>query len=247
MRPTLSVIVPIYNEVSRLLDGFGEITKYLNKNFPSSELILVDDGSTLSPEHILMTSTHKRTIKPMMKQKRLRFLTLPVNQGKGAAIAYGVQEARGKYVVFTDIDCSVPMPFLPDLLYALKSHDIAIGSRRLVDSVIVVHQPWLREGAGRVFTIITNAICNLRVSDVTCGFKGFRLPVAQYLFSKHRIDRWSFDAEILFLARTSGYSIAQVPVAWSNKTGSRVKLTDTIKSFIDVLNIRVNDVMGKYT
>lgn len=246
MRPILTLVVPVYNEIPRLLEGFGLITSYLPKEYKHSEILLIDDGSTVSPQQVLEASRFKRKMNQMIKQKTLKIIRLDNNQGKGAALSAGIKVAKGKYVIFTDIDCSVPMHFMPDIIAQLKTHDIAIGSRRLADSQILVHQPFLREFAGRIFTVLTNIICQLHVSDVTCGFKGFRTPVAQYLFAKQQIKRWSFDAEILFLARKFGYSIAQVPVVWSNKTGSRVKFSDTIRSVIDLLVIRFHDIRNTY-
>lgn len=246
MRPILTLVVPVYNEIPRLLEGFGQITSYLTKQYKQCEILIIDDGSSVSPRQVLEASRYKRMMNQMIKQKSLRIIRLEENQGKGAALFEGIRLAKGKYVVFTDIDCSVPMHFLPDLIEQLKTHDIAIGSRRLADSQILVHQPFLREFAGRIFTVLTNIICQLNVSDVTCGFKGFRTPVAQYLFSKQQIKRWSFDAEVLYLARKFGYSIAQVPVVWSNKTGSRVRFIDTIRSVIDLLVIRFHDIRNTY-
>jgi dolichyl-phosphate beta-glucosyltransferase len=247
MKYAFSIVVPVYNETSRLLDGFRQISDAVRKQKTSVELILVDDGSDVSTEEYLRSSSLKRRVNEMKRNKQLFFIRLPENRGKGAAITQGMLEAKGTHILFTDIDCSVPMTFIPDLLASLNVHDVAIGSRRLPDSVIVVHQPFIRETAGKIYTFLSNWICQLHVSDATCGFKAFKRNAAKKIFSQITVKRWSFDAEVLFIARKQALLIAEVPVSWTNKTGSRVKARDSIQSFWELCVIKWNDYKGRYT
>lgn len=240
----LSLIIPVYNETDRLIQGMMEIGAYLTKQRFSWELIVVDDGSDIPAEQIL--AFEKQKIQKMKKQGVIRIIRLPHNQGKGKAIQAGMRKVQGTFVVFTDVDCSVPMTFLSSILTALKTHDVAIASRRQRSSVIAVHQPKLREVAGQIYTFLANVLCGIAVTDATCGMKGYTKAVAQDIFAKSRISRWSFDAEVLFLARKYQYEITEVPVVWKNKQGSRVKFIDTLRSFMDLIMIRVNDVMRRY-
>lgn len=241
MKQTVSIVIPVYNEVSRLFDGLREIIKYIKKDRQVQyEILLVDDGSDTPIHTLLLSSSLKKDVELLIQSKQLRLLRIPRNIGKGGALKEGILRANGAYIVFTDIDCSVPMSYLPLLVQTLNSYDVAIGSRRLPDSHIIVHQPLLRETAGRIYTSLVNILLGVKVHDVTCGFKGFKKQAAYRLFSQLQVRRWSFDAEVLYRARGLQMKIKEVPVAWSNKVGSRVKLRDTLSSFIDLLSIRFN-------
>lgn len=242
-----SLVVPVYNEVARLISGVKEILEYLKKEKRSWELILVDDGSSLAVETVIQESSElSKLVKKFVKEKKIRILRLPQNKGKGKAIAEGVKSAKGNVVFFMDVDCSVSPTVIPVFLAALVKNDVAIASRRLPESVLVVRQGKLREFGGRVYTALANLVCRIDVLDATCGFKGFKKSTARKLFSFSRVHRWSFDTEILYLARKYRYAIIQVPVSWTNKRGSRVKLSDTGRSFLDLLTIRINDSQGLY-
>ncbi len=232
----LSLIIPVYNEDARLARGLMQILSYVAKQNYRWEIIVVDDGSA-TPVSTLVGK----------KKRGVSIIRLEKNQGKGAAIAAGVRRAKGRYIVFSDIDLSTPIRTLKPMLLQLSSADIVIASRRHKKSRIIAHQPAVREFAGRLFTALSNLLCDTGVSDATCGFKGFRRDVAKRLFSLSQIKRWVFDTEILFLARNYGYSVMEIPVSWRNAKGSKVRFVDAISSLIDLVRIRVYDARGQYT
>jgi len=208
----VSIILPVYNETARLVSGLSSIVEYLEKGKKRQksqtfqyEIIMVDDGSSVPASEVINHSYLQKTILRLIKQKKFKGYRLETNQGKGKAIATGVRYAKGDTIVFADIDGSVPIQTLPKLLKALAHADIAIGSRRVPEAVIVVHQSLFRETGGRVYTYLSKVLFGLPVHDVTCGFKGFRKTVAKDLFSRITIHRWAFDTEILALAMERGY------------------------------------------
>jgi len=238
-RPFLSVVIPCYNEEKRIVAGLTTLVLFLKKQNYSWKIVAVDDGSTDKTQLLL-----KKQLKGLPHQ----LLKHPQNRGKGRALRTGVLAATGKYIVFSDIDLSTPPDQLPQLLAALKTHDLAIGVRRHPKSRVIKHQPKLREFLGHIFTKLTNYLVVPQVIDVTCGFKGFRSHVGQHLFTQSKVDRWAFDAEILFLARKYAYSIAQIPVVWADNPATRVHLLqDGICALFDILYIRVGDMLGRYT
>jgi hypothetical protein len=116
----------------------------------------------------------------------------------------------------------------------------------MAGAAVEVHQPWLREAMGRVFTFLTNTLV-VRVSDVTCGFKAFRRDAARLLFGRSRLDDWSYDAEILFLARRAGLEIREIPVRWRDQEGTKVRrLRDAQRALTGIVRIRVNALLGVY-
>ena len=178
----------------------------------------------------------------------LKVFTHKTNSGKGAAIRTGVARAAGEKILFTDIDLSVPIEFLDNFNQAMTDEiDIIIGSREHPDSKIEIKQFWLREMAGYSFTVLTNAILQVGASDFTCGFKLFRREAARKIFAKQLINRWAFDAETLFLAKKYEFVVKEEPVVWRHGEGSKVRFPqDLIDSFFGLLQIRINNFLGKY-
>ena len=231
--PHLSLILPVYNEPHRLQAGLKLAVNYLKKQSYSWEVIVVDDGST-------DTSTSNWWSGISRNSPEVKLIRTARNFGKGHAIRLGVAVGRGDYIIFSDIDFSVAITYLPQFLSALKKSDMAIGSRRLSASRITQHQPLLREYLGRGFTQLSNWILGLNHSDLTCGFKAFRSKPAKDLFSHQQLNRWAFDAEILFLAKKFHYRVTEIPVTWHNNPFTKVNLfKDTITSLISLAQIRL--------
>ncbi len=236
----LSVVIPAYNEEQRITTTLTSICAYLKQQPYSSELIVVDDGSTdLTANvvnNILQQVEHGVVIQNGM------------NRGKGYSVRQGVLQARGDYILFSDADLSTPIEEVEKLLRPLQQgYDIAIGSRGLKESDIRIHQAWYREGMGKTFNRLARLLLLTKFSDTQCGFKCFRGNVAKTLFARQTIEHFSFDVEILALAIHHGYTIQEVPIQWENDPHSRVNvLADSLKMFKDLLKIRYNLLRGKY-
>lgn len=236
----LSVIVPVYNEAARLTDSLPQLLAYLATHVPSYEVLIVDDGSDDD------TSGVARRL--AVDNERVRVLRDEVNYGKGYAVQQGMLAATGHLLLFTDADLSTPIDEVACLLAAFdEGYDVAIGSRKIAGADVQVHQHPLREWLGKGFTWLTNVLVTGNLSDITCGFKAFRQPVARDLFAVQRLYDWSFDAEILFLAQRRGYRIKEVPVRWRNDPRTKVNLLrDIVRSFFGLIRIRWNDWNGQY-
>lgn len=235
--PFLSIIVPVYNEEKRLTRGIAEILRFIDEQTFRVELIVVNDGSTDATLKLLKK----------LKHPSLRIISYEENQGKGYAVREGMNNAKGDFRLFMDVDLSTPIEELQKFLPYFKNFDVIIGSRRTKDSAILVHQPFLRERLGSVFTWLSSILLGVRVSDFTCGFKCFSRKAAGKLFSLQCLHGWGFDSEIIFLAHKKGFLIKEAPVTWSNDSETRVVLIkDVFLSLIDLTKIRVNDFLGKY-
>lgn len=233
----LSVVVPAYNEGKVLRVNLEKIIKYLKSKKYSWEIVVVDDGS----------GDNTYNIAESFSKKGVKAYKFSQNQGKGGALKEGFKKANGQYVIFMDADLSVPLKNIDIFLSELKDNKVVIGSRRIGGSNIVVHQPFLRENMGRVFTLLTKVVTSTDLADYTCGFKGFEKKAGKKIFGYSQIKRWSYDAEIMFLANKFGYKIKELPVEWFNRVDSRVKLSDVvITSFLDLIKIRVYDLLGRY-
>lgn len=235
----LSILVPAFNEALRIRPGLEKAIDFLKKQSFSWEIIIVDDGSSDETAAVVAGLSKK--------EKNVRLISLGRNFGKGHAIRMGVEAAGGDFIIFTDADFSVPIKLLPYFLKKLKKKDIVYGSRRAEGAEVIKHQNFFRESLGHSFTKFSCLILGLRVSDMTCGFKGFKLRAAKKLFSVQRLNRWAFDAEVLFLAKKYKMKTLETPVIWKNVKGTKVfLLKDIFASFIDLLKIRIYDLLGAY-
>jgi len=233
----LSLIIPAYNEEKLIGANLSKILSFLDKKTYQWEVVVVDDGSSDATGKIVEGLT----------SVKIRLIKLGKNQGKGAALKAGFMAARGDFQIFSDADLSVGVEMLDPFLQELKRSDVVIASRRVKGSKIQIHQSWLRENMGRVFTLLTQLLMGSKVSDFTCGFKGFTKGAAGNIFGKSLISRWAYDAEIIFLAEKLGYKIRQYPVSWTNRKDTRVRLGKVIfESLADLIKIRLFELKGRY-
>jgi len=238
---SISIVIPAYNEQNRLPDTLRRIADYLRHgDWAFHEILVVDDGSK--------DATARVAEEFAGDCPNVRILRNPGNRGKGFSVRHGMLEARGDWRLFSDADLSTPIEELEKLWCAAGrgQNEIAIGSRALDRSLIGVHQPGYRETMGRFFNAAMRAATGLDISDTQCGFKLFRDDVAREVFSRQLLERFGFDAEVLFIAARLGYRIAEVPVRWNHVEGSTVGMLTGLHAFVELARIRANSLRGKY-
>ena len=221
-----SIVVPVYDEMHRLPAALPQLLELATAN---TELILVDDGSRDGTGKLLAS----------IRQPNVTVLRLPRNRGKGAAVRAGASIARGHSVAFMDADLATDIACLEPLLEALKSAHVAIGSRAHPQSV--VHDATRRRSRmGGQFNRLTRHVTGTRYCDTQCGFKAFRAEVAGLLFHLARVNGFAFDVELLCLARTLHMRVAEVPVVWTERPGSKIRLLrDPARMAFDVVATRM--------
>jgi len=237
--PELSIIIPSYNEELRLPATLERIAAYLSNCGREAEVLVVDDGSKDG------TATVAESFRS--KIPTLRVVSNGANRGKGYSVRHGMREARGRIALFTDADLSAPIEEAGKLIDALKTYDVAIGSRAMDRSLISVHESPFREFAGIIFNKIVRSILWLPFVDTQCGFKAFRRERCGVIFEQQTIERFGFDPELLYLARRHGLRAVEIPVRWGHSPATKVSmLHDSIQMFIDVFAIRWNSLRGRY-
>jgi dolichyl-phosphate beta-glucosyltransferase len=235
MRPEVSVVIPAYNEVSRLPRTLERVCSFLSGR--PHEIVVVDDGSTDGTADAARAAGGPGLV----------LLRHEPNRGKGYAVRRGMLAARGARRLMSDADLSTPIEELAKLEAKLDNgYDVAIGSRALPGARIEVRQPWYREGMGRLFNVFVRTLAVPGLRDTQCGFKLFSARAADAAFGAARLDGFSFDVESLFIARQLGYRVAEVPVVWRNDAATRVGLLGGFQAFPDLLRIRLNDWRGYY-
>lgn len=239
--PLLSIIVPAFNEENRLPDTLEKLLEYLRAQSYLSELLIIDNASQDRTFEIAQTCAEKcgGDIPIRVYQEPLR--------GKGAAVRTGMLRASGKYRFMCDADLSMPVSeinrFLPP---ALNDADIAIASRE-APGAVRYGEPAYRHLVGRVFNWLIRLLALPSLHDTQCGFKCFKAAAAQDLFSSLTITGWSFDVEVLYIARRRGYHIVELPIPWYYNPQSRISVArDSLQMALDILKIRYNGLRGRY-
>jgi dolichyl-phosphate beta-glucosyltransferase len=234
----LSLIIPAYNEETRLPDTLEQALGFLGRQDFTYEVIVVENGS------------HDRTLQIAQEiaaaHPQLRVIHED-GRGKGLAIRSGMLQARGEYRFMADADLSMPigelLRFLPP---QLADFDVAIGSRES-PGARRYDEPLHRHLGGRLVNLAIRLLALPGLQDTQCGFKCFHAPAAQALFSRMRQTGWSFDVEILYIANLLGYRVVEIPIPWFYRPSSKVNpVRDALWIIRDILRIRGNARRGLY-
>ncbi|MFG2194915.1 dolichyl-phosphate beta-glucosyltransferase [Streptomyces sp. NPDC048639] len=228
----VTVVIPAYNEEQRLRPGIDEVCGYLRTTVRRWELIVVDDGSTDGTAAVAAEAADA--------EPRIRLLRAPVNRGKGHAVRIGMRASRGRRVLFCDADGATPIEELALLHDRLdEGYAVAIGSRARPGARIEARQHVLRELLGKAGNRLIQAVAVPGIRDTQCGFKLFDGDKARTAFALARTDGWGFDVEILRMFHANGWPIAEVPVRWSHRPGSKVGPFDYAKVLAEVIRVRL--------
>jgi glycosyltransferase involved in cell wall biosynthesis len=244
MPPELTIVVPAFNEAARLGLTVPKILEYLHQKYASSELLIVDDGSSDETSEVAQSALVKAAA-----NVSARLVRYEPNRGKGYAVRLGLLAAGAEVALFSDADLSTPITEAPKLVDPIRQGDadLTFGSRALDRSLIGVHQPWRREQGGRLFNLIVRVATGLPFWDTQCGFKAFRMSACRPLIEAAQIDRFGFDVELLYVARLAGLGLLEVPVRWDNDAASKVSvIRDSFQMVGEVQRVRRAAARGEY-
>ena len=215
----LSIIIPAYREAAKISHDVEAAGAFLVRAGLTGEIIVVDDGST---DGTCQAARNAET-PPGVDQ---RVICLERQSGKGAAVRAGMTASRGEFAMFSDAGLCVPFEYTLKGLEMIRRGecDIAHGSRKLPDSVIVRPQGLYRRFCSRLFRFIVRLFMGIphTFSDTQCGFKIYRGDVARRLYSECISTGFMFDVEILLRALRHGYKIREFPVEWRCDLDSRL-------------------------
>jgi len=238
-RPHLSIVIPAFNEESRIGSSLDRLREFLNTFERSWEIVVVDDGSTDRTAEIV--ASHSEA------EPRIKLVKAP-HGGKGAAVRTGMLEAAGEWRFLSDADLSMPPDNLPrffDGEDGSPRFDIAIGSREAFGARRI-GEPWSRHFLGRIFNWTVKVVAIRGIEDTQCGFKLYSSDAAEAVFPLQRLDGFSFDIEDLLIARKAGFSIGEIPIDWQYYEGGKVTFGSSIRAYWDIFQIRLNHLFGKY-
>lgn len=237
----ISIVIPAYNEETRLgatLVAYDDECARLGRSY---EIVVVDDGSTDGTVALVQRMARERAA--------IRCVATRPNRGKGHAVRVGMLTARGRVRLMVDADGSIPAEEIPTVAVPVLARecDVAIGSRYLPGSTTSVRQPWWRRAWSRVANLAVRATLVPGVADTQCGFKAFSARAADDLFSRATVNGWSFDLEVLALASRLGYQVRELPIEWRDDARSRVSpVRDLTRVVREWWAIRANLRRGTY-
>ena len=236
--PFLSLVIPAHNEESRLPATLEQVFAFLTLQNYAAEVIVVENGSTDRTLEIAQSFASRHTqLKVIHTDER----------GKGLAVKQGMLAARGAFRFFADADFSMPVSeinrFLPP---ALPDCDIVIASRE-TPGAVRYNEPFRRHLSGRIFNALIRLVVLPGLNDTQCGFKCFRARVAEEIFPRQTMPGWSFDVELLYIARRKGYRIKEIGIPWYFNPETKVSLMrDSLRMASDLFTIRRNARRGLY-
>jgi dolichyl-phosphate beta-glucosyltransferase len=232
--PYLSLVIPAYNEARRLPNTLQELHDYCSRWAYLFEVIIVVEPST--DDTLALAQAGAKTF------PQLKVIGNQVHRGKGFAVRTGMLASAGELVFFTDADLSTPLYEIDralTLFEAERDLQIIVGNRQHPDSQIIRHQSWVRERMGKTFNALVRWLAGIEIRDTQCGFKGFRRAASRAIFERQQTDGFSFDVEVLLLAKALGFSVKETPVHWSNSPDSKVRVvSDSLKMLRDVAMMR---------
>jgi dolichyl-phosphate beta-glucosyltransferase len=237
LNPFFSIIIPAHNEQNRLPSTLEQILHFLKQQSFTSEVIVVENGSTDNTYQIAQQFAKQHENLHVMQS----------DKGKGAAVQRGMLAAKGAYRFMCDADLSMPveeiLKFIPP---NLKDFDTAIASRE-AQGAVRHNEPSYRHLGGRGINFIIQALILPGLNDTQCGFKCFRAEVAEDVFRRQTLHGWSFDIELLYIARRHGYRIVEIPIDWYHFSDSKISaLRDSVHMIEDIFRIRANARRGVY-
>jgi dolichyl-phosphate beta-glucosyltransferase len=213
--PRISVVVPAYNEETGIVATVRALRDWLEARGEAFEIVVVDNAST--------DRTAER-VAELADGQRVRLLRNERNRGKGYSMRRGMLDSTGELRLHCDADCASSLPSLPHMLERVEEHDVVVGSRLAEGAQLGRRQPLRRRIAGRSFQQLCRIVLREPTTDLYCGFKLWRAHAAVDAYSRTRLEGWTFDAEVLAMARALGYRLCETGIVWTDRDGSRVRM-----------------------
>lgn len=229
-KPSITLIIPMYNESSIIADTAKTVSEYMQKNFDSYEVLFADDGSLDGSGNIVRE----------LQLPNVRVVGYEKNRGKGCAIRTGMLEARGEIVMFTDADLAYGTEVIKRVYDTLSASDanMLIGSRNLSEDGYEGYT-LLRKLMSKIYIKVLCVVGGFKLSDSQCGCKAYKGEAVKEIFGRCKVDGFAFDFESILWAQKLGYKIVEMPVKIVNHRESTVNVVkDTVRMLGDLRKMK---------
>lgn len=240
--PFLSVIIPAYNEETRIGRTLEETHRYLSAQPFDWEILVVLDGPS---------DDTLGTVQAFAEGKEhIRWIDRHENRGKGYTVRQGMLASRGSVRLFMDADNSTDISHFDQMNPLFEQgHDVVICSRDSKDAggaQQAVPQPFLKRLLGNAGNLFIQVVAVPGIWDTQCGFKAFSAEAAGRIFSVALVDQWGFDIEALALARRFGYKPMILPAHWIDDAETHVSIWNYVGTLLETIKVRWNLWIGTY-
>jgi dolichyl-phosphate beta-glucosyltransferase len=229
-KPSITLIIPMYNESSIIADTAKTVSEYMQKNFDSYEVLFADDGSLDGSGNIVRE----------LQLPNVRVVGYEKNRGKGCAIRTGMLEAQGEIVMFTDADLAYGTEVIKRVYDTLSASDanMLIGSRNLSEDGYEGYT-LLRKLMSKIYIKVLCVVGGFKLSDSQCGCKAYKGEAVKEIFGRCKVDGFAFDFESILWAQKLGYKIVEMPVKIVNHRESTVNVVkDTVRMLGDLRKMK---------
>ena len=230
----ISVIIPMYNESKIIADTAKRLSEYMTNHFENYEILFSDDGSKDGSADCVRA----------LKLPCVRVTGYSENKGKGSAIRHAMLEADGDLILFTDADLAYGTDVIAEAVATYQSQcdksdvHLMIGSRNLGKDGYDGYS-WYRKIMSKTYIRLLGFLGGFRLTDSQCGFKVFRRDAAKDIFSRCKVNGFSFDFEVILWAEKLGYNIIEMPVRVIHHRASKIHIfKDSIRMMRDVQKIK---------
>ncbi len=245
-KPFITIALTQYNEHKNLQNGaLDNMFNYLKEQEYEWEVVLNDDGSTDGSQEFVQKYNKFSNFKFIQGDHR----------GKAGGLNNAIKEAKGEWILFTDIDQSTPINQIEKLLPFTKTHEVIIGSRGHERE----NSSFIRQLASIIFRLMRSIFILRKIKDTQCGFKLFKGESIKKIFphldavKNFNAKGWNvtaFDVELLFIFEKLGFEIKEVEVDWKNEDISDTKQRKFVKESLNmikqILSVVIRNVNGKY-
>jgi glycosyltransferase involved in cell wall biosynthesis len=228
MMPSISLVLPAYNEAENIEPMVAEATPALASVTDDYEIIVVDDGSA--------DDTAAVTRQVMEQNPNVRLIEHPVNQGFGAAVFTGFTNAEKDWIFYTDADRQFVLSELERFVPLMDDYDLIAGYRA------PRRDPFMRVVYGKGWSALCTLVFGYTVRDVDCGFKLFRREIIEELASSIASRGATFSIEWLARAKRAGYRFVELPVTHrprvaGSQTGANIDVI--VRAFRELIEVRL--------
>ena len=207
------IVIPTHNEEIVIERNVREVVGSLERLLPGHDAtVLVADNAS--------TDATREIVRRVAEESPTIELWTTDAKGRGNALreVWGASDADA--LVYMDADLATDLAHLPELVNALASSHLAVGSR--FAGATIKRSPF-REFVSRVYRVISHAVVPFKTKDLQCGFKAIRREAASELLPLTSHNGWFFDTELIAHAEHRGLAIAEIPVRWEEGRDARRK------------------------